>query len=245
MQKMDATGELDYFIVCHDQNIILDQLSKISNIPTNCKFLFVGNGPTDQLKPYDSQSIICRNLENNIEKYPYLCSFTAWYSVSKNGLSKSNNITLIEYDTKIKSNNLFHYKLNDNNQIICYSITLFDHYVFYKSTPWLEISLKQVYNIDLKEFVEEYKNQYKFWPTSTNITLSKDILNKFVDWFLPMTEIFRHDTLGAYVHERAFSIFCILNNINIRYSDTAIEHNQATSHKISDLYGSFLKNKRT
>jgi hypothetical protein len=232
------TQNINYYTICHDQDII--NRSKISH---NQKWLFVGSGNKENLK--DSSVIICRDLEKNIEEYPYLCSFTAWYAVAKNNLAKSNNITLIEYDTTIKSSNLVHYQLNDENQVICYSITLFDHYVFYKSTPWLEISLKQIYGIDLKQFVKDHKDEYKFWPTTTNITLSKDILNRFVDWFLPMTEIFRHDPLGAYVHERAFFIFCVLNKIEIAYSQNAISHDQAASHKILDLYGSFLKNKNT
>jgi hypothetical protein len=237
MQNKDATGELDYLIVCHDQEIINQQIS------SNYRWLFVGNGDKDNLT--DSSVIICRNLEKNIEEYPYLCSFTAWYAVAKNNLAKSNNITLIEYDTTIKSSNLFHYQLNHDNQIICYSITLFDHYVFYKSTPWLEISLKQIYGIDLKQFVKNHKDQYKFWPTTTNITLSKDTLNRFVDWFLPMTEIFRHDPAGAYVHERAFFVFCVLNQIQIKYSSNILEHKQLASHSISDFYGSFLRRKNS
>jgi len=241
MLKTDAIGELDYFIVCHDQEII-NQQKLLKTRPSDCRWLFVGNKNTENL---DSSTIICKNLEKNIEEYPYLCSFTAWLAVAKNNLAKSNNITLIEYDTIVKSNNPSYYQLNYDNQIICYSITLFDHYVFYKSTPWLEISLKQIYGINLQQFVKDHKNHYKFWPTTTNITLSKDILNRFVDWFLPMTKIFRHDPLGAYVHERAFFVFCVLNKIDISYSNKAIDHSQIASHKILDLYGSFLQKKNT
>jgi hypothetical protein len=60
-----------------------------------------------------------------------------------------------------------------------------------------------------------------------------------------MTEIFRHDPLGAYVHERAFFIFCVLNKIQIVYSQNAMKHEQIVSHNILDLYGSFLQNKNT
>lgn len=208
--------------------------------------MFVGNGHIDIDTSEDlNRVLVCRDLPFNLEQYPYLCSFTAWYAVAKNNLAKSNNITLIEYDTTIKSNNLFYHKLNHDSQIICYSITLFDHYVFYKSTPWLEISLKKIYGIDLKQFVKDHKDQHKFWPTTTNITLSKDTLNRFVDWFLPMTEIFRDCPLGAYVHERAFFIFCVLNKIQIVYSQNTMNHNQAVSHKIIDFYGSFLASKNS
>jgi len=231
---------LNYFIVCHDQNIINKQIKNNQFIKlNNYKYLFVGNKNIDKL----NNQVVCRDLEHNIENYNSLCSFTAWYAVSKNNISDSKKICFIEYDTNIISEPV----LNDleENEINCYSITLFDHYVFYKSTPWLEIALKKIYNINLHDFVKHYSDRYKFWPTTTNIALTKDILDKFVDWFLPMTEIFKHDSLGAYVHERAFFIFCILHNIKMRYSANTFDHQQASSHKINDFYGSFLSNKNS
>ena len=93
---------IDYFIVCHNQEIIIDQLSKnIAQKLPNCKFLLVGDGPIDQLKQYDSQVIICRDLSDNIEEHPYLCSFTAWYSVVKNNLNTSKNICFLFFYYKI------------------------------------------------------------------------------------------------------------------------------------------------
>lgn len=227
------------YIICHNQETILQYLSNKDY--NKFYYIFVGNKETNKLK--DSCSIICKNLEHNIEHYPYLCSFTAWYAISKNNITQSDNISLIEYDSIIKSD-LCASNMK-NNEIICYSITLFDHYVFYKSTPWLAISLKEIYGIDLQQFVDAYKHQYKFWPTTTNITLPKKILNEFVDWFLPMTKIFRHDPFGAYVHERAFFIFCVLNQVNIRYMPNILEHKQLASHGISDFYGSFLHSKNS
>jgi|LakMenE01Jun11ns_1017448.scaffolds.fasta_scaffold9957488_15 hypothetical protein len=249
---MDPIGsKIDYFIVCHDQDIINQQINKniFRNLPSY-KFLFVGNGKTSKLNHLDHETIICRNLKYNLEEYPYLCSFVAWYAVVKNSLYQNKNICLLEYDIELDTK--FHQinaglinKYNKNNYIIGYNKTLTDHYVFYKSTPWLAISLKKIYNIDLQQFVDANKHQYKFWPTTTNITLSKQILNKFVDWFLPMTEVFRHDPFGAYVHERAFFIFCILNQLNIKYASNTLEHKQLASHGISDFYGSFLHSKNS
>jgi hypothetical protein len=236
------SNNIDYFIVCHDQEIILRQIcDKVFNKLSDYRFLFVGSGPINQI---NSETIICRHLPYNIEEYPYLCSFTAWYSVAKNNIANSNNISFIEYDTDIISKPILSNDLIEN-QINCYSITLFNHRVFYKSTPWLDIALKKVYNIDLQQFIDTHKPRYKFWPTTTNITLSKQILNEFVDWFLPMTELFKHDPCGAYVHERAFFIFCILNQLNIKYIPNILEHKQLASHGISDFYGSFLHSKNS
>ena len=236
--------DIDYFIVCHDQNIILKQISDGTfNSLCNYRFLFVGNEPVDRLDQYDSQIIVCRNLDYNIEEYPCLCSFTAWYAVVKNQICKTDHMVLLEYDTLIKSN--LHTNNIQNNEVITYSRTLLNHYVFYKSTPWLEISLKEVYNIDLATFIQTHKNLYKYWPTTTNVGLSRNILDSFVDWFLPMADIFKDYPLGSYVHERAFFVFCVLNNIKITFQDSVLSHNQLRSHKSNDIYGQFLETKNT
>jgi hypothetical protein len=150
---------------------------------------------------------------------------------------------LLESDTLIKSN--LHTNNIQNNETITYSRTLLDHYVFYKSTPWLEISLKEVYDINLATFIQTHKNLYKYWPTTTNVALSIDILERFVDWFLPMADIFKDYSLGSYVHERAFFVFCVLNNIKITFRDSTLYHNQLRSHQSNDIYGQFLETKNT
>ncbi len=227
-----------YYIVCHDPELISNHYQK------QFTYLFVGNKYIDKFKHRNKNIIVCRDLPNNLEQYPYLCSFTAWYAISRNNRHILSNYSFLEYDTQILSNNFFTNTITAN-QIICYDITLFDHYVFSKSTPWLEISLKKIYNIELKDLVAKYKNRYKYWPTSTNITLSQNTLDQFVDWFLPMTKLFQNHKLGSYVHERAFFIFCILHNIEIIYQKNTLKHYQLESHKSIDIYGQFLKNKDT
>lgn len=227
-------NNIDYFVIGHDEKY---------NTSLSHKFLLVGSNTS---RTRSSNTIVCKNLPFNLENYPYLCSFTAWYAVSVNKLYESNYISLLEYDTL--PSNIFY---KNNQQIICnnnscvigYSQTLTNHYVFTKSTPWLELSLKSVYNIDLMEFIEKYSNQFPLWITTTNITMSVDVLNSFCNWFEPMTKLFRLHKLGSYVHERAFFIFCILNNIPIFYLPDTIFHSQKCSHGINDIYGSFLKSK--
>jgi hypothetical protein len=238
-QETDNPEDIDYFIICHDQEIILKQIANGTfNNLYNYRFLFVGNGPIDLLDQYGPRVIVCRNLENNIEEYPYLCSFTAWYAVVKNQICKNNRMVLLEYDSIIRPS--MRPTSIQHNEIVSYSMTLLDHYVFYKSTPWLEISLKKIYNIDLIAFVNTYKNSYKYWPTTTNVALSRNILDKFVDWFLPMTEMFKDYPLGSYVHERAFFVFCILNKISITMQHDAVYHSQLRSHESNDIYGQVL-----
>jgi hypothetical protein len=247
---MDLIGsnKIDYFIVCHDQDIINQQIDRnLFRALPNYKFLFVGNGKTDKINLLDYKAIICRNLKYNLEKHPCLCSFTAWYAVVKNGLYQNNNICLLEYDLDIFDN--FHSSNLDycplNTSIAGYAHTLVHHYVFHKSTPWLEIALKKIYNIDLANLLDTQLKHSMYWPISTNILLSSKTLDSFVDWFLPMAQLFKNHPLGSYVHERALFIYCMINGVEIKYNLHCSQHQQLASHNNHDLYGTFLQKHNT
>jgi hypothetical protein len=231
---------INYFLITHDLNLINNfHIQYTPEIQT----LLVGNNHTINSK----QHIVCKYLSDNIEHFPKLCSYTAWYAVSKNKLYNSSTVSLLEHDIIVNDN--FHkYNLNtkQHNTIIGYTKTITDHYVFYKSTPWLEISLKKTYGIDLYNFINTYKNYHPYWPTTTNITMPSHILDQFIEWFHPMTIHFRIDNLGPYVHERAFFIFCVLNKIDIVHApDGFLYHKQLQSHGMNDFYGQFLNSHKT
>ena len=71
--------------------------------------------------------------------------------------------------------------------------------------------------------------------------MHKTVLDDFVEWFLPMTMLFRNFPLGAYVHERAFFIFCVLHDIDMQYIPNTVYHKQQCSHNIQDVYGQYLQ----
>lgn len=246
---MELIGsQIDYFIVCHNQDIINQQIDEniFGDLP-NYKFLFVGNGETNKVNSLDHETIVCRNLKHNLEEHPCLCSFTAWYAVVKNSLYKNDNICLLEYDfypfNNFHSSNMGYCPLN--TRVVGYAHTLVHHYVFHKSTPWLEIALKKTYNIDLNNLLHTQLKNSMYWPISTNILLNAKILESFVSWFAPMAELFKHHPLGSYVHERAFFIYCTINNIDIKYNLNCSQHQQLASHDSHDLYGAFLQKRNT
>lgn len=232
---------IDYFIIGHNTEVLSDSM----NWPLpNTNLLLVGNSHNQE-----KNCIVSKFLDNNIEDSYNLCSYTGWHSIAKNRLGDHNYICLLEYD--IKLNNNFHKythttitNTSHKNFVIAYSSTTFDHYVFYKSTPWLEIFLSHIYQIDIMQFVEDHRHKYKIWPTTTNLTLPRHILNNFIDWFSPFVCLSRNHPLSAYVHERAFFIYCILHNIDIIYLPNILQHKQLQSHKINDIYGQFMTNKK-
>lgn len=229
--------KIEYFLICHDQEIILNK--NVKNL-TNYKFLFVGKRNYEKIQKLDNV-IICANLKNNIENVN-LGSFNGWYAVAKNGLCE-NYACLLEYDTIPNEE----FEVENNNLIKFYSILgYFKEKVkdgmFSMSTPWLEIALKKVYGIDvfgLVEFMPKDEN----WIPTTNITLNKNTLNEFVDWFLPMTEVFAEKPSSLYVHERAFKIFTYINKINYFHVLNCLEHHQSKSHNSDDVLQIVLREK--
>lgn len=233
---------IDYYIICHDIKIINKLLKKYQQF----KFLLVGNEHQNIVVNHD-RIIVCSKLKYNIEQYSNLCSYTGWYATIKNKLYSGNYICLLEYDNEINTQLLYQKNidifLSKPYGVIGYSQTITSHPVFYRSTPWLEISLKRIHNINLYDFIYQNKDIYPQWITTTNITGHKDIFSAFIEWFDPMTKLFRTNPLGSYVHERAFFIFCVLHNIDISCITDAIKHNQLCSHNNQDIYGQFLNSK--
>jgi hypothetical protein len=226
---------MQYFTITHDTKYL-------SKVGVN---LLVGN------RSINSKVIACRHLQYNLEHHPKLCSFTGWYAISENKLGCSDKLCLMEYDV-ILSDNFYSYHEEvvsnyiSDNSIVSYSYAPLNHYVFTKSTPWLEIILEQFCNLNMSDFVQKYGDKYDVWPTSTNVCLSKGLLDNFVDWFAPMTDLFSDDELGSYVHERAFFVFCAINNIKVHFlTKPVLKHSQKASHNSLDIYGRVLKTYET
>ena len=223
---------IDYFVICHDQNLILDFIKedKFSELP-NYKFLFVGNKQTDLIEVLENV-IICNKLKDNIEHYPKLCSFTAWYAVSKNNLPQGDYCCLLEYDIELSKG--FHeenLKIISNSDLCAYLREPINDPMFSKSTPWLDLILKEC-NIDTKKIYNK-----EFWYCTTNFIINNNLLKDFNDWFYKIADVFKNDDLGSYMHERMINIYFIINDYNIEYIENKLKHFQLCSHKKEDLYG--------
>ena len=232
-------NDLEVFIVCHDQNIIVkNEVEKKFNNLKQYRYLFVGNGPIGLIENHP-KVIICRNLPDNIEQYKYLVSFTAWYALAKNNLITTKYVSVIEYDVDLTED--FYEKnlgaLNRTNGIIGYKIYTLISPIYFNATPWLKSSLSQVYNIDIEQFIMNFvmRTKKNSWSSSSNHTMPTEIFLKFVEWFIPLTEIFKNEKLGAHVHERVIKVFAILNEIGTYYIPNVLNHWQDKSHKIEAL----------
>lgn len=231
--------ELEVFIVCHDQNIIIKNECDNKFNDLKCyRYLFVGNGSINLIEKHP-KVIICRNLKENIEEYKYLVSFTAWYALAKNNLIRTKYVSVLEYDIHLSPD--FYEKnlgaLQRTNGIIGYVVYPLLGPLYFAATPWLQSSLMQVYNINVEQVIKEYvqTTQKNAWTSTTNHSMPASIFLEFVDWFMPLTESFKNESLGAHVHERSLKVFTIIKEYKNCYIPSVLIHTQEKSHKIEAL----------
>jgi len=238
IKKIFGTKKIDYFIICHDQNLILEFIKnkKFKSLP-NCTFLFVGNSDCELIADF-ANVIICNNLEDNIEDEPLLCSFTGWYAVSKNNLSNSGYVCLLEHDVEIidsfHENNVKRIE-KEKADIYGYLEQPLDD-TFSKSTPWLEIYTNKKFEIDVDDFLKTFAESETHWMSTTNFLIKRNVLDEFVHWFHKHSENFSNDKLGSYMHERMLFVYCVLYEIKKQMISNVLLHHQKCSHGIKDAY---------
>ena len=232
--------DLEVFIVCHDQNIIVEYEStnKFKSLPLY-RYLFVGSGSVDLIKN-NLKVIICRELKDNIEEFKYLVSFTAWYVLVKNDIIKTQYISILEYDVDLSQD--FYQKNLDclrrnSDSFIGYVVWPLTSPLFLYATHWHPLAIEHVYGFNIKELVYKHIEITKknSWCSTTNCTLNIDNLKIFVDWFIPVTEMFKTYPLGAHVHERAIKTYAIIYNKKTFYIPGVLLHQQKKSHGIEAL----------
>jgi len=224
----DSDMDLEIYIVCHDQNIILN--TQYPNIP-NLKYIFVGQNSFDKI--YDKPNvIIARNYPNNIESQKYLLSFTAWYLLAKNNICTTSHVAILEYDCTL-SPSLYQQTISEIKN--GYQAISFMQY----GSPVRQIGyLNQVtdINADIVRItgMSHLINQCP-WFHTTNQCLSLSLLRTFVNWFLNIEpKIREYDFLFlSWYHERLYSMYVSHQNIKHKVIPGLVEHTFSESHTLS------------
>lgn len=234
-----ADDELEVFVVIHDQDLLLqcEQDGRFSGIP-RLRYVFVGRRPIDKLAGR-SDLVIARDLADNIEQYPNLLSFTGWYAVARNNLATTRYLSLLEYDVTLQAD--FVSKtlvvLSERGGIVGYVPFPLSHPMYLHATPWLIPALAEVYDIDVVRLIRHYLDGggADLWTATSNASLSAADLKAVVDWILPLTRVYRHDPIGAHVHERTLKVFCLRHGIENHHLPDLLKHAQERSHRIFAL----------
>jgi len=228
-------NNIETFIFIHNQDIILDFIKneKFKNI-NDLKFVFLGQGNIDKIKDL-TNLIVCRDLEYNIEEYPFLTSFSGWYALWKNKLYSKKYLNLFEYD--IHLSNDFTEKissLNDETNIIGYIPFNVHHGDFINVDMWSLLLLNSInknYNINVKDYISNNLNRNYSCSMTSNHTFKNDVFEKYMIWILPMIDDFKKDKYSGHMAERSISLFYILNKINnVKIIDDVLKHYQFNSH---------------
>lgn len=223
--------ENDIFIVCHDYDMIteLEKQNHFKNI-NNYKYLLVGESKKVN-SPFLEKVIICEKLPNNIERLNKLLTFTAWYAIVKNNLSKTDYVTIFEYDVDIKKSLDFDL---DNFDAIGYIEYLIDSEKSFRDyPPYIEEYVKKLKIVNHEQEIHNLYGSDK-WACTTNFTLKIDFLKDFVDYYynLIIEDDIYHRVKQAHIHERMITMFCLKNKNKIKIENGYLEHFGKLSHGI-------------
>ncbi len=211
----------ELIFVCHSTETVLKCIQKYPH----SSILFVSQNDLNiDLKLYKNV-IVARDLIDNIEHYPNLLSFTAWYAISKNKLFNDKDyLCILEYDVELDNELLKKIDISiKNSDPNCISfIRNLDGFKF-EADIQLEI-------IDL---FTNHKYPFKeTWYPTTNHCLKRSLLDDFVKWYYPkcMNILLNRDLNQIpWYHERIFNVYLYFN-ISKRIYLEGLKHIQNNSH---------------
>jgi hypothetical protein len=205
---------LTNYIVFHDQTSFeLFQENNKELDKSNIRFIYVGKDV------FIHQKLVIHNAcfgKDNIEDYPSLLTFTAWYLIANNDICPTDFVGIFEYDVKfshkidieLKENTI--YGVNKRNL---------------PDSMFLEVLPK------LKELMNFDESKIPYWNSTSNFIMPMKFLKEFVDWYMAfIPEILGIDK-HSHFHERAINIFAA-NNGYKNETIEGIEHLELNSHGI-------------
>ncbi len=197
--------------VCHNYELANQCLKKYKD----CFVMLVGNNVSSIR---DSRCIKVNKLQDNIEQYNKLLTFTAWYAIIKNNLFPDfEYLCILEYDVSFDKYFFNRLRISvemKNNGVITFMQLDKEICQKYKIKKSENLLFDLDINFDLfKEFLSNKNiNDFNYpsvWYPSTNHCIRRDILNEFVEWFYPDCLFFyeKDNPKCGYYHERLFSVF--------------------------------------
>jgi hypothetical protein len=219
----------DVFILCHDQELVLNDISKNAiKITDPYKIIFMGDRPTDKIKSKENL-IISKNLQYNIEQHKNCLQYCGWYAIFKNNLSKTDYIRLIDYDIIIDK---WDNKTDKDVKSLIFFNNDFYFYEGFGDHITFQNNIKKFLNYDLKTLAENYykKTNNNKWFSSCDVLIKRRVFIEFMEW---MDEVFKNQKNNYYfgMHfERYLSIFCMAKNLEYECISNESRHLQQQSH---------------
>lgn len=207
--------------VCHND----ETTAKCLKDNSNCFVLFVGNKPTTIL---DSRVIVLHNLEHNIEGYPKLLSFTAWYAIIKNNLfERFSHVCILEYDVLLSRGFIESVNAQVSQNVDCISFSKLQNGLYFTS----DIDMVQCNAFLDHKGLQSFSPKLTWYPTS-NHCIKRDKLAKFVDWYFPDCLYFLNGPSLSWYHERLFSVWLTHQGLQVVVLNKQLQHLSRNSHAI-------------
>lgn len=220
---------MNIFVVCHNKESYETFVSNNRNVIDVSKVTFILVG--SHMEHYEwlpSNSYVSNLCPLNIEQHNKLLTFTAWYSLVKNDIGFifrkqnfeiHNKVGIFEYDIKFHTD-IFGIEFKD------------------LITGFIKRGLPDKMFLDL---IPEYKNKFgynvvnksnrhTYWCPTTNIVMDKNILVKFVEYYISRIDMVLKMKRCSHIHERAVNMFAFENGIDIGYIPGILTHTQSNSH---------------
>ena len=192
---------LSTYVVVHSEDLLFQFSAQYQHIWRNLTYCFVGNGSCERIKNRPD-TIVMRNLPQNIEARKELVAYTAWWALVKNNLIHSRYALLLEYDVVVPNVAA----LLETLQNVCAKspavISLCaDEYPLGYYLPFFE---------EVAEHLGFEKTLgYGPWFPTSNHCVSRETLGEFVEWYdvlIPRISMLIRAHLPWY-QERMFQLF--------------------------------------
>lgn len=214
-------SKLEIYIVYHDQESFELFQKNNEHIDTS-RFKFILVGDYNQVGGYNHDNhIISSFLPDNIERFESLLTYTAWYSLCKNDLIKTDYVGIFEYDCIFK-NDIFNIeKFLKEDSFIGFDPKM--------TSSRLYLDLIPEFCSLISENELSIAKQKGIWNATTNVVLPTNFLKNFVDWYKQFIPEILQYLKHSHFHERAVNIYAANSNVNYSFFSYT-EHKRLNSH---------------
>lgn len=239
-----------YYIFVHDPRIVdlLEQRQEF-NCLKNYQYVLLSN---NDFNVQNKNIIISKNYEYNIEKNKHYLQFTGWYCLGANKIPKTDYITLLEYDVRVKPNitTLIEETIKKTN-LDCYGFAFLP-----KTNSFLNndifsnelINFLRTRNIDPQTIINSSSN--KNWIVTSNVTIKTETFLKLVrsEMFINFLNFLKNHKMSGHYLERFITVFLTLNSNTYDFIQDCVVHYAADSHNTQNrnyVYQKFIKEQLT
>jgi hypothetical protein len=224
--------DVEVFITVHDEDLLLrcEESKQFASL-SRYRYVFVGHRPVGKLSTLKEKVIVARECQYNIEQYPHLYDFTAWYCLVNNRLITQYHVVSLQYDMTLQTENfqeqVLAKLLEDSNQILGFlPVSTSLYFSSHREIPLAETLRKK--NVDWDTLFAH--DTTKLWPTGNAVAMRTSTLRQLLQWLLEWLPEFVENPYAGHVAERLIKVYSLLSGIQDTYLPQMLHHTMRDSH---------------